>query len=81
MIANTINNLRIAIGNIISDYENMDLIRPNRLQLGRNNDRSAAATMEVTGNPDRILKKKKKNFRFTVRSLIDMSCTKTDESS
>ena len=62
MIANTINNLCIAFGNIISDYENMDLIRPNRLQLGRNNDRSPAATMEVTGNPDRILKKKRRKF-------------------
>ena len=28
--------------------------------MGRNNDCSPAATMEVTGNPDRILKKKKK---------------------
>ena len=62
MVANTINNPRITIGNIISDYENMDLIRPNRLQLGRNNDRSAAATTEVTGNPDRILKTKRKIF-------------------
>ena len=55
MPANTINNLPMGLGNIISDYENMDLITPNRLWLRRNNDRSPAATMEVTGNPDRIL--------------------------
>ena len=53
--ANTINDLPIGLGNIISDNENMDLITPNRLWLRRNNDRSPAATMEVTGNPDRIL--------------------------
>ena len=54
--ANTINDLPIGLGNIISDHENMDLITPNWLRLGRNNDRSPAVTMEVTGNPDRILK-------------------------
>ena len=56
MPANTIKNLPMGLGNIISDYENMDLITPNRLWLRRNNDQSPAATMEVTGNPDRILK-------------------------
>ena len=29
VIANTINDLPIRLGNIISDYENMDLITPN----------------------------------------------------
>ena len=62
VIANTINDLPIRIANIISDYENMDLITPNQLRLGRNNDRSPAATMEVTGNPDRISKENRKIF-------------------
>ena len=53
-------------GNIISDYENMDLMTPTWLWLGRNNDCSPAATMEVTGNPDRILKKKKKIETFSI---------------
>ena len=35
-IANNINNLPLALGNIISDFESMDLITPNRLILGRN---------------------------------------------
>ena len=35
-IANTINDLPIGLGNIISDYENMDSITPNRLRLVRN---------------------------------------------
>ena len=55
MIANAINDLPFGLGNIITDNENMDLITPNRLRLGRNNDRSPVATMEVTGNPDGIL--------------------------
>ena len=55
VIANAINNLPFGLGNIISDNENMDLITPNRLRLGRNNDHSPVATMEVTGNPDGIL--------------------------
>ena len=62
VIANTTNDLPIGVGNIISDYENMDLTTPNRLRLGINNDRSPAATMEVTGNPDRILKENRKTF-------------------
>ena len=37
-IANAINDLPLALGNIVSDYENMDLITPNRLRLGRNNE-------------------------------------------
>ena len=40
----------------------MDLITPNRLRLGRNNDCSPAATMGVTGNPDRMLKENRKIF-------------------
>ena len=60
VIANTINGLPIGLGNIISDYENMDLATPTRLRSGRNDDRSPAATMEVTGNPDRILKENRK---------------------
>ena len=64
IIANAIIDLPIGLDNMISDYENMDLITPNRLRLGRNNDRSPAATMEVTGNPDRILKENRKIFKL-----------------
>ena len=62
VIANTINDLPFGLGNTISDYENMDLITPNRLRLRRSNDRSPAATMEVTSNPDKILKENRKIF-------------------
>ena len=39
-ISNAINDLLLALGNIVGDFGQMDLITPNRLGLGRNNDRS-----------------------------------------
>ena len=39
-IANNINDLPLGLGNNVSDFESMDLITPNRLLLGKNNDRS-----------------------------------------
>ena len=54
-IANTINNLPVAIGNETEDLENLDLITPNRLKLGRNNDRSPVGVIEVSDRYDRIL--------------------------
>ena len=54
-IANTINNLPLALGNIVGDFECMDLITPNRLLLGRNNERSPAGDLVFTQNPSRIL--------------------------
>ena len=32
-VSNAINDLPLALGNIVSDFENMDLITPNRLKL------------------------------------------------
>ena len=55
-IANSINNRPLALGNITSDFECMDLLTPNRLLLGRNNDRSPAGKMVVTSDPLRIIK-------------------------
>ena len=57
MIASTINDLPIGLGSILGDYENVDIITPNWPRLGRNNDGSPVATMEVTSNPARIERK------------------------
>ena len=46
----------------------MDFITQNQLQLGGNNDRNPTATMEVTGNPDRILKENRKIFNYGSKS-------------
>ena len=38
--------------------------------MGRNNDHCPAATMEVTGNPDRILKENRKMFNSWFEDLL-----------
>ena len=48
-IANAKNDLPLALF-IASDYENMDLLTPNRLKLGRNNERSPVSLISITGN-------------------------------
>ena len=54
-IGNTVNNLPVAIGNETEDLECIDLITPNRLKLGRNNDRCPVGPIEITDKFDRIL--------------------------
>ena len=40
----------------------MDLITPNRLKLGGNNERSSVSPMKVVGNHLKVLKENKKIF-------------------
>ena len=54
-IGNSVNNLPVVIGNETQDLENLDLITPNRLRLGRNNSRSPIGVVEVSDKIDRIL--------------------------
>lgn len=60
-IANTINNLPLAVGNVV-EVENMDLITPNRLILGRNNNRSPVGNLIVSDNPSKLLKTNSKIY-------------------
>ena len=53
-VANTINDMPLALGNVVSDLENMDIITPNRLRLGRNNNRSPVGPMCVTSDPSKF---------------------------
>ena len=59
-IANSINNLPLALGNIKGDFEMMDIITPNRLLLGRNNDRTPDLPLTVSEGYDKILAENKK---------------------
>ena len=61
-IANSINNLPIAVGSEVDGLENLDLITPNRLKLGRNNDRSPIGCLEISDKVDLILKSNSKIF-------------------
>ena len=54
-IANSINNLPIALGNIVQNLENLDLLTPNRLILARNNDRCPVGVLTVTNDPKKII--------------------------
>ena len=77
-VANAINELPLALGNIVSDYENMDLITPNRLRLGRNNERSPASPMQVTGNLQKILKENEKIFTTWFETWLTSHVAKLD---
>ena len=56
-MANSINNLPIAIRNVTKDLENLDLITPNRLLLARNNGRCPVGTVTVTEDVKGIIQK------------------------
>ena len=62
-IANSINNLPLALGNVKGDFEVMDLITPNRLLLGRNNNRSPDTPLVVTENYDRTIRQNRQIFQ------------------
>ena len=61
-VSNSINNLPLALGNVTTDFESMDLITPNRLKLGRNNDRSPEEEHLLTNDPDNFTKANNKIF-------------------
>ena len=62
-IANSINNLPLCVGNKVESLDNLDLITPNRLILGRNNDRSPTSTLTVVGDYSKILESNMKIFK------------------
>ena len=54
-VANGINNMPIALGNEVECLENLDILTPNRLILGRNNNRCPAEPLEVKDDHRRII--------------------------
>ena len=62
-ISNAINDLPIALTKSISDLEQADLITPNRLKLGRNNDRSPVGALNATSDPQRIIQSNEMIFK------------------
>ena len=62
-IANAVNDLPLPLGNIVSNYENMGLLTPNRLlKLGKNNERSLVSPFSVSGNISEVVNMNKKIF-------------------
>ena len=60
-ISNTVNNLPLALGSIVSDFDSMDLLTPNRLILGRNNYRSPVSPL-VLSSPDKLIESNRAIF-------------------
>ena len=60
-ISNTVNNLPLAVGNH-KHFEMSDLITPNRLLLGRNNERSPSEPLSVSNDYDKIIRANKKIY-------------------
>ena len=61
-IANSINNMPLALGNFSkSNLECMDLITPNRLKMGRNNERSPVGEV-VFADKEKIIEENKAIF-------------------
>jgi hypothetical protein len=54
-IANSVNNLPIGLHSKVADLECADLLTPNRLRLGRNNDRSPVGPMLVTSDVGKFM--------------------------
>ena len=61
-IANSINNLPLGLGNKCSDLENLDILTPNRLLLGRNNNRSPTAPLILSHDVKKIVEKNNQIF-------------------
>jgi len=61
-IANNINNMPLATNGIIGDLENLDILTPNRLKMGRNNERSPVEPVELISNPNKIIEENRKIY-------------------
>ena len=60
-ISNTINDMPLAlIGH--TDFEVADVLTPNRLLMGRNNDRSPTFPVEISSKPDKFIKQNQEMF-------------------
>ena len=60
-IANKINNMPLALRGICSNVENLDIITPNRLKMGRNNERNPTGPVRFV-SPSQIIKDNEKFF-------------------
>ena len=60
-IANNINNMPLSLGNSKSNLQSLDILTPNRLRLGRNNDRSPEGPF-IISHRDRIIEENEKIF-------------------
>ena len=72
-IANAINNLPIGLGTVCRDLENIDLVTPNRLLLGRNNSRSPMGTLKLSYDVLKLIEQNDNIFRVWFQAWL-VSC-------
>ena len=56
-ISNSMNNLPIGVRNKVADLENLDILTPNRLILGRTNERSPNTHLLLSNDHKRMIEK------------------------
>ena len=61
-VSNNINNMPIGLGNKVDMLENLDILSPNRLILGRNNNRAPTAPLEIVSDIRKIIEHNNKIF-------------------
>ena len=69
-ISNSINNLPIGLKSATRDLENLDLITPNRLILGRNNDRTPNAPLTICNDHKRMIENNALIFQAWFKAWI-----------
>ena len=69
-ISNSINDMPLVIGNTTSDLENLDIITPHRLKLGRNNARSPTGPLRIESNPSKIVDDNRKIFQSWLENWL-----------
>ena len=69
-VANSINNLPIAIGNTTKDLENIDLLTPIRLLFARNNNRCPVGSVTVTEDIGKIIQHNNELYEAWFRSWL-----------
>ena len=72
-VVNSINNLPIALGNKAECLENLDLITPNRLLLGRNNNRSPTEPLVLSTDVKKIISTNASIFKVWFKAWL-VSC-------
>ena len=68
-ISNCIKDMPLAL-NHVGDFEISDLLTPNRLMLGRNNNRSPDAPLYVTSTPDKFIQSNEEIFTTWFESWL-----------
>ena len=69
-ISNSINNLPIGLGNKVEAIGNLNIITPNRLILGRNNERCPNAPLLISGDHKQLIENNANIFKAWFKALL-----------